>query len=237
MIVDRGFGFFLDKVIGKGKALLGSNIGGRITTDAVTDSVNMLGRSFEILINGDTSVFELNTSIIKTKINIGLTASGEYDVRNANHFFAVAEAKNDIFASIVFTDGDDFASVEDGGTEFFGEIIGEGEANFGIFAGKNALVHVEENNFGAEFGIVGSDFATSGASSDDSDDFGEMASLDGGFGGEIISSVKTRDFGGFEMGASSKDEMTSGEFFGFDGDSVGIKKISETIKTNNARFF
>ena len=221
----------------EGETLLGGDVGRGFTADTVADGINVLGGSFERFIDDDARIFEFDFGVVETEVDVGFTASSKDDVGDANHFLGVAVAEDDVPTDVVLADGDDFARVEDGGTEFAGEIIGESGANFGIFTGENALVHVEEDDFGAELGVVGGDFTTGGASTDDGDDFGEMADFDGGLRGEEIGGIETCDLGGFEMSAGSEDEITCGEFFGLDGDGVRVEEISEAVETNDAGFF
>ena len=51
-----------------------------------------------------------------------------------------------------------------------GEITGDGSTNIGVFFGEETVGSLKEDDFATEFGEIGSDFATSRAGTNDSDD-------------------------------------------------------------------
>ena len=83
--------------------------GGRFATDAIADSVNVLGGSFKVFVDFDAGIGEFDIGVFEATVEIGLATSGESDLRDTNHFFGGAVSEDNIFADFVFADGDGFA--------------------------------------------------------------------------------------------------------------------------------
>ena len=137
--------------------------------------------------------------VFETKVGVGFTASGEYDAIYADHFFGVVILEDDTFGSVVLFDGDDFAAGKYHNTEIVGEIIGNGGANFSIFARENAVGFFHNDGFGTEFGIIFGDFAAGRAATNDEYGFGQTADSNGGVWCKVIDGIGAGNGGGIKM--------------------------------------
>ena len=97
--------------------------------------------------------------------------------------------------------------------------------------------HFENDDFDTELGVIGGNFATSGATADYNNDFGESVSFEGGFGSEIIDGFGARNFEDFRFSAGGEDEIACGVFLIVYGDGVGIKKIGVATDAGDASVF
>lgn len=70
----------------------------------------MLGGGFEILIDDNARGFVFDFGVFETVIEGRLTAGGENDAIDANHFFIFAVFKDDAFRKFVFFECDNFGA-------------------------------------------------------------------------------------------------------------------------------
>ena len=104
-------------------------------------------------------------------------------------------------------EGNDFGASDDHNAEFVFKIFAERFAGFFVFAREKARGTFHDENFGAEFGVIFGDFATSGTATDDESEFWQTTNFHRGVWSEIVDSRKATDFAGFELGAGSKNEL------------------------------
>ncbi len=79
-------------------------------TEAVADSKDVLSGGFEIFIDDNAGGFVFDFGIFETIIEGRLTAGGENDAIDANHFFVFAIFEDDAFRKFVFFEGDNFGT-------------------------------------------------------------------------------------------------------------------------------
>ena len=146
----------------KDRAFVIGAFGGGIFAEAITDGVDVFGGSFKEFVGGNAGVFVFDASVFEAEVEIWLAAGGENDIVDADHFFGAGIAENNIFADFIAADGNDFGTYEYSDAETIGEMISDELADFFVFARKKAPGCFGDENFGAKFGKVGSDFAASG---------------------------------------------------------------------------
>lgn len=78
--------------------------------EAVADSKNMLGGSFEIFVDDNTGGLVFNFGVFETVIEGRLTAGGEDNAVDADHFFVFAVFEYDAFRKFVFFERDNFGA-------------------------------------------------------------------------------------------------------------------------------
>ena len=115
-----------------------------------------------------------------------MAAGCKYDTIGTNHFFGATIDEDYTFGGIVLFECDDFGVSKNHDTKFASEIIGDTITDVFVLAGEQTGRHFEDDDFDSELGIVGGDFATGGATSNNHNDLWGAVNLDGGFGGEII---------------------------------------------------
>ena len=165
-IVGGIFGF-VDNVSSEEVAFVICAFGGRVATNTITDGVDVFSGSLEGFVYFDAGGGVFDFGVFETKVGVGLAAGGEYDAIYADHFFGVVTLKDDTFGGVVLLQSDDFAVGEYHDTEIIGEIIGNGSADFFVFAREDATGLFHNDGFGAELGIIFGDLAAGGAAAND----------------------------------------------------------------------
>lgn len=196
LVVDRVFDF-VKQVIGKRETFGFGAIGGRGLAETVADSEDVFGGGFEIFIDDNAGGFVFDLGVFEAVIEGGLTASGDNNAIDADHFFVFAVFEDNAFGEFVFFESNNFGAGEDGDAKFLGKIFGQSIASLRVFLREEVVFGLEKHDFNTEFGVVGSDFAASGAAADNGCDFGRTGDFNGGFGSQMFNESKVRNGGGF----------------------------------------
>lgn len=109
MVIDRVFDFVY-QVVGKRKTFGFGAIGRRSLAEAVADSKDMLSGGFEVFVDNNAGGFIFDFGVFKTIIEGRLTAGGENDTIDTDHFFVFAVFKDNAFRKFIFFECDDFGA-------------------------------------------------------------------------------------------------------------------------------
>ena len=152
-------------------------------------------------------MFVVDTGVFETVVEERGGTSSDNDAIYANHLFATVIHEDDNFGTVVFGDADNFGIGNDSDAEFAGEKIGDRGGDIFVFARKDVVGALHNNDADAKHGKIFGDFNAGRATASYKDKLGWTTEAKCVIGVEIFNGFKTGNFAGFERGASSKDKI------------------------------